>query len=328
MKKKLLTTIGSVLLSAFSFGQVVLTNVTNNPSAGEVFYAHQCDTTGINKGASGSAVFWNLSTLTEKYIDTINYIACNTTNYCDTFPGSDLVATDNHGNYRYYNASANSLSNTGIKIPGISTLVSDPQDLIYYPLSLGSKHVDSAHLDGCAPTTYVSYIDSFECDGYGFLTLPCGTFSNTLRVHEIVYLSDYVHGYLNMNMRTDYYFWYTSGLHAPLMGMKYDTTGSGVPHIQSVYFNTRLTTGVNEISNEKTSHKLFPNPATNELKIQNNHTSSIELKIYSNVGALVVQQKAEPGVNEIDISMLTPGIYYIKIVGPFETESDKFIKSE
>ena len=51
--------------------QPTLTSVTNNPVVGDMLFYHVCDTTGVNKGASGPAVTWNFSSLIQTILSLI-----------------------------------------------------------------------------------------------------------------------------------------------------------------------------------------------------------------------------------------------------------------
>jgi hypothetical protein len=56
--------------------------------------------------------------------------------------------------------------------------------------------------------------------------------------------------------------------------------------------------------------KIFPNPAKGNVYLKTNELTSVS--IYNSSGILVKQQKASPSLNNIDVSGLNPGVYYVK----------------
>jgi len=77
-----------------------------------------------------------------------------------------------------------------------------------------------------------------------------------------------------------------------------------------------ITTGIDNHSN--TQFSLFPNPCSEKLYISSN-TKTLDVKIYDIYGQLVIQDKSK---NEINISNLKSGIYFIEI----DNVRQKFIK--
>lgn len=68
---------------------------------------------------------------------------------------------------------------------------------------------------------------------------------------------------------------------------------------------------------------VFPNPVKNIINLQ--LPSDVEVKaieVYSSMGKLVHQQKRFSKINEIDVSHLNPGLFYIRITS---TKNDVFI---
>src|SRR5258706_459039 len=87
------------------------------------------------------------------------------------------------------------------------------------------------------------------------------------------------------------------------------------------------TVGVNEINGEGNTVSLFPDPAINELRIQN-----AEFRIESIDVSDVLGQKYNSIFNiqnstlTIDVSTLSPGIYFVKVRGGKEERVAKFVK--
>jgi hypothetical protein len=79
-----------------------------------------------------------------------------------------------------------------------------------------------------------------------------------------------------------------------------------------------LTTGINEVTHQLIS--LYPNPAHDLIKIQNLEVTEVE--IYNTLGQTI---KIEGRVEEVNVSDLEAGVYYIKIKGTGSQLTQKII---
>ena len=61
--------------------------------------------------------------------------------------------------------------------------------------------------------------------------------------------------------------------------------------------------------------KIYPNPANNQVTIDNGSTHALSLNIYSCLGQLVKEVKLSEGVNTIDVSLFSQGLYLISAAG-------------
>ena len=68
---------------------------------------------------------------------------------------------------------------------------------------------------------------------------------------------------------------------------------------------------------------IYPNPATNNLNIQNAENSSI--KVFDLLGRIVVLENNISLNQQLDVSKLTTGTYFIKIINGNQVKTDKFI---
>lgn len=71
-----------------------------------------------------------------------------------------------------------------------------------------------------------------------------------------------------------------------------------------------VTTGVNE-NNASANIKLFPNPVVNVLQVS--VINKANLMVYTPTGQVVITTALEAGSNEVDVSKLASGIYYVKV---------------
>ncbi|MEZ4857515.1 MAG: T9SS type A sorting domain-containing protein [Flavobacteriaceae bacterium] len=92
--------------------------------------------------------------------------------------------------------------------------------------------------------------------------------------------------------------------------------------------NLRIISGVSlgndEFKKEITSFYILPNPAENtfEIQFQNDLFSKVDVKIYDELGKLVLEKRNHTTAEKIDISTLKRGVYLIEIT----TEKGKFCK--
>lgn len=81
--------------------------------------------------------------------------------------------------------------------------------------------------------------------------------------------------------------------------------------------------GINEI-NPTNQISVFPNPASNNITIENKQQAIIEI---SNVeGQIIKTIAANNNKMNIDISTLSKGMYYIKVKGQNDVVVEKFVK--
>jgi len=95
------------------------------------------------------------------------------------------------------------------------------------------------------------------------------------------------------------------------------------------YLNFNDLTSVTGISNETDRILTYPNPANSELHIQLNSITSqtISLEIMSIVGNVYYKQvKTEGAILTVNISDLSNGIYFCRIINGKTIQTAKFIK--
>ncbi len=83
--------------------------------------------------------------------------------------------------------------------------------------------------------------------------------------------------------------------------------------------------GINEINRESNAPRIFPNPASNNLYIENLKTGTA-INVINALGQIVSSQKTIITSNTIDIANLEKGIYFIQCVGLKNEYMLKFIK--
>jgi Concanavalin A-like lectin/glucanases superfamily/Secretion system C-terminal sorting domain len=89
------------------------------------------------------------------------------------------------------------------------------------------------------------------------------------------------------------------------------------------------TVGINETSLSVNVISLFPNPATNELRIENAELKIKEIEIYSVLGEKVFFRQPETSNTKlvtVNVSQLPSGIYFVRVKTDKEISTAKFVK--
>jgi hypothetical protein len=95
----------------------------------------------------------------------------------------------------------------------------------------------------------------------------------------------------------------------------------------SIYWHFHTVIGIDEPTSEK-DFIIFPNPATNELKIQNSELKIKEIEIYNVVGERIFPSHISYLTTYIsaDVSNLGQGVYFIKLKSASREQTAKFVK--
>ena len=83
------------------------------------------------------------------------------------------------------------------------------------------------------------------------------------------------------------------------------------------------------IEEKKDTHEItiFPNPTSNKITIESAQYKTITtIKILNIRGQELINQQIKEGEKEIDISKLTPGIYFVKCYSDKSVEVIKVVK--
>jgi len=322
MKKTLLLFTSAIALCSSAYAQPTLTATGLNPVAGDVFYGIQGDPGGTSAGSDGASVTWDYSFLTQTGKDTTTMLACASTPYCDSFPGSNIALFDNN-QYEYASAGSSALSGIGVYQDGLAVRIEGNLDIVYYPLTYNSTHIDSyaVTVNYMGLYEHSSVKDSFVCDGYGTLMLPTGTYTNVLRLHQITVETDslaYGGSSEVETYGTEGYDWYAGDFHHSLLHLDFDTSESATDPVDIEYY-TLPTTGVASVTTEE-ALKVFPNPASDNINLsfslQDTKDASVSI---SDVTGRVLFMKNEDalaiGQNNLSFSTagFPAGVYMVQL---------------
>lgn len=171
----------------FAFAQLTINNAENF-NVGNVLRFVECNTTGVQPGASGAGVNWDFSNLVANG-DTMTerMVAPSSTSYAAQFPAANLVEKYSDGTFVFVNKMTSqswlvgyvdSIANIVISYPDAVLIGQRP---ISYNDMLGNTY--SAFTTSPGYSAHGSGTVAIAADGYGTLQLPTGTFNNVLRLH-------------------------------------------------------------------------------------------------------------------------------------------------
>lgn len=86
------------------------------------------------------------------------------------------------------------------------------------------------------------------------------------------------------------------------------------------------TTGIGDIL-DKLNFRIYPNPSTDRVIIEYTDQENVKILVYNGLGECVIQSQLTNGVNNIDISFLSKGIYFLKLSSSKRTITGKLIKN-
>lgn len=144
---------------------------------------------------------------------------------------------------------------------------------------------------------------TITADGSGDLVSYGGMFSNVIRLH-------YVSTYTSVATNTIYcgtdsssdYLWFADGLYEPVFEVR---NGKGL----TFRFSGPNLVGIPEESSFIQALGVFPNPATNDIKLCL-HANPILFSLRNNLGQVVLEEHCPPEKTSLDISTVPSGVYF------------------
>jgi hypothetical protein len=103
----------------------------------------------------------------------------------------------------------------------------------------------------------------------------------------------------------------------------FDPNSNASTNMAWVYKKDFLANGVSELNQDKINFTIYPNPANNVLNINLETDYRVKCELISIIGKTVFTCMVDLGANSIDISALSPNVYFVKI----ENNLIKFIKT-
>ena len=89
---------------------------------------------------------------------------------------------------------------------------------------------------------------------------------------------------------------------------------------------TSASSAEGSLTESSAEYTLYPSPVGEKLNITFNGQQHVNVKVYDNIGAMVLSTDFSGNSNILDVSKLPSGLYIIRLEGNEKTISDRFIK--
>ncbi len=336
MKKILLSTI-ALLFALILNAQITLTSA-DLPSVGDAFISvidsNSISADTLTPGANGANLSWDFSNLQNTNYDTVLFIDPASTPYAADFPSANLVQKT-RGSYSFLNKTSSILEAVGVLFDTLKINFSDNLTFFQLPTNYGDNFTDDAMFSTKMRYDTTVTVNGFpitidsvrlkrnitytrDVTGWGSLTTPTSTYNDILKTkaHEIDIDSLWMHsttlGWVpvqNSKDSTDTYEWFTNGIGYSLLTLEYkhDTLTN------AEYFYA-TTVGIKNNTISSTNITVYPNPVKDIINFSsNNKINSIE--IFDITGkTVIVKNKIDKNITQINVSNLDNGIYFYKII--------------
>ncbi len=351
MKKTLLSL--SILLSLGANAQ--LTQANHAPAVGFNYDIFQCDTAGVTGGASGSGATWNFTSINTTTAAVANYSTNASTNA--SYPSADVAVTASTSDIAYYKSNSSELKYYGgdLNFGLVSGTINYSIPAIYavYPMALNttSTSTPSGSVTVFGSTGPIGGTVTVVADGTGTLNLDApnaaaGTtlksFTDVVRVKT----TEVLLGNVTINFppfpptavtftvnRLNYDFYSPSASRAPLLSISNFTANlnSASGPTVNVVKNVTVQRDYNIVSiteNQKASIELsvYPNPAATVINFATTSAEATKVMAFDVTGKLVATEVLEMGKAKMNLTNLSSGMYIYHVVDKnnLVLKSDKF----
>ncbi len=262
-------------------------------------------------GASGANVTWDFSKL--ELVDSEPFSAKSVLKapFSSSFPSSNFFITfENGSDYDYYNLTNSKMEYLGDSSKtSVGVIYTNPETILIFPFTYNTVFNDTYQIP-----PFPIFNKSITYDAYGTLILPFETYSNVIRIKEII----------DENVE---YIWIKTNPYYEIMRASIDEFNGSL--FFSVVELTNLS--INE-NNTKTQFSIVPNPATNNFTIKNEDFDGKEifLNVYNILGNQIIKDyKIDSNSENINISNFANGLYITTITDNKNTVlySSKIIKN-
>lgn len=348
MKKICLSFLLLTACSGAVFAQATLSGAQLNPLVNNSFTTVNCDTTGLIESAilgnTGPSYTWNFLGLSTISYDTAKEDTCATTPHCSLFMAGTNKASQtlSSGTYIYQILNSDSFAITGYYNSSTDNAIfTNPMISLKYPFT----YLDSFNDAYAGSVTYnpgTGAITANEagtvhvvCDGWGTLNLP-GSVSdaNVLRVRSSQTFIDSASIFgtpYTITVAISTFEWFMADYHSPLLSISFtdQIAGPGSLHTKTISYAKRYPLGVRNFTTIENSLELFPNPATDQLNIKFESTTSekIQITVLDLLGREVaaIPTAGIQGVQQVSFNTgsVAKGLYLIRLQSGNETITRK-----
>ncbi len=348
MKKTLLSL--SILFSLGASAQ--LTQANHAPTVGFNYDLFQCDTAGVNQGATtGASAIWNFTAINTTTAAIANYSTVAASNA--TYPAADVAVTSSATDIAYFKSTANDLNFYGgdisFGVVGGTLVYTTPAKYATYPMALNSSITSN-------PTGSVTALGSTgpiggtviaTADGTGTLNLDvpnaaAGTtlksFTDITRVKTTETLTGNISVFgipITVNVsRLNYDYYSPSASRAAIFSIA-NTSFTLTPAIGTPTINVLKSVtvqrdynvvSVNEPQKSSIELTVYPNPAATLINFATTSTDAVKVLAFDVTGKLVATEVLEMGKAKMNLINLSSGMYIYHVVDKnnLVLKSDKF----
>ena len=339
-----------LLFPFFCTAQITITDTEMLQSGDMYFYSSSADFQLVDVSLTGANFSWDNSAITALNQDTLEALSVTSTpfayqlyfnnsfqypehkaDYAVSGQEIDAFGQINISDvYDYFKVNTGSLQKVGFgaNINGLPASVKyDTIDQVY-PLSMtfGTTDSTSAYYILNIPTlgAYGQWIRrKVEVDGWGGITTPFATYSNTIRVKTTLYQRDtlYVDQFgfgTNIDRPEEkIYEWFETGSRVPVFIVK--ENAGNITEVK--YLDTINSTSI--YGQSYAGWNVYPNPVVNVLNVEIG--SDFTYEIYDMEGRLI--EKVDNSLNEIiNLEHLPIGVYTFLVKTSDKRKSYKLIK--
>lgn len=342
MKKQLLTILAAIFIAGPIFAQMPIITSTNQiPSIGDSISYINANSFGFDPMPAGGAnVDWDYSALVNETNVSFMFQDYATAPENAHFPTANaaMANTDPSATgHEWFETSATEIKRLGYTDPTLGNIYYENGGFVRYqfPFEPGNNwqtpsYTASTTIDLSGDSTRIENGSYYaDVDAYGTLTLPTGVTDSVVRVHVIEQFDfiAYVSGIAipGGTVTDDYYFWFSDNHQEPIL--IYGTTTSsagGAPDKALRYQPVGVATAINE-QNTNVDFNIYPNPNNGIFTIVGDNSSAV-VNVYNITGENVYQENISSlSNNEINISNLNKGVYFVKLSNANNTITKKVV---
>ena len=325
--------IGLLLLLFFIQGYSQITITQNDlPTVNDTIYYKLGTINNFDPNHTGINITWDFSqiSLNNQRVDTIipvtstpvvynvifNFTIANLAFINQTPPsmGVGLTVSDY---YDFYKKSSSYYRKAGFgaTINSIQTPVKYDNPELYFKLPLTYGTTDSSISSyGLSIPSYGYFGQTISrkhiADGWGTVITPFGSY-NAIRVKETLNITDTIFnesmnfGFLIHRPVSYEYYWLTNGMQSYVAKI----TQNGPSNIIEVRYQPQL-----DVSNQFFAEiQVYPNPAENEIFIDNLPQGTKNIKIMNLFGTIIYEKNIKQNNKRIQVNNFQNGIYVLKI---------------
>jgi hypothetical protein len=300
------------------------------PEVGDTFtYYSLSSGQSLLPGNSGSDVVWDFSSLdlsnTSQF--TVNYSDPDDTPYGNSFPNSNLSKVYSLAQIEYYNKNSDSISYLGEYSTPTTRFYHDGLINLKFPSTFGDTFIDDFASNFTQNGNSVSRTGTVDVtfDGYGTLILPDITISNTIRIRTVKETIDVSSGGTTIYTDTLYH-WYSPNLSDYVLYYYVSVYQGSTASFAHLMHSDDIASIGSENKDNAGDVNLYPNPAKNLLNIAlPTPNTNYSIKIFTSEGQLVKSVDIKAELSSIDISDFSKGFYLMKIIGPENVLTKKFM---